>query len=218
MALTTFSELKASVADFLNRTDLTTTIPDFIALAEADINSHFDLRTVESDQALTSVTNSRFIALPTGFREPQNLWINWTYGRGDPLRFMAPELLVTSTTPGIPLLWSIDGSNIAFERPAGSAYSLTLRMIGGVTLSDANPTNLVLTNYPNVYLYGALKEAAPYLRDVEGAGLWEAKYQDAIMKAKAKEGREKSLVTLSTEPGALTFRGNRGGFNINRGF
>jgi hypothetical protein len=38
------------------------------------------------------------------------------------------------------------------------------------------------------------------------------------MKAKAKEGREKSLVTLSTEPGALTFRGNRGGFNINRGF
>jgi hypothetical protein len=84
VALTTYSELKASVADFLNRTDLTTTIPDFIALAEADINSHFDLRTVESDQALTAVTNSRFIALPAGFREPQNLWINWSYGRGDP--------------------------------------------------------------------------------------------------------------------------------------
>jgi hypothetical protein len=218
VALTTYSELKASVADFLNRTDLTSTIPDFIALAEADINSHFDLRTVESDQALTAVTNSRFIALPTGFREPQNLWINWSYGRGDPLRFVAPELLVTSVTPGIPLLWCIDGTNIAFDRPAGSNYSLTLRMIGGVTLSDATPTNLVLTNYPNVYLYGALKEAAPYLRDAEGAGLWEAKYQDAIMKAKAKEGREKSLVTLSTEPGSLTFRGNRSGFNINRGF
>lgn len=218
MALSTYSELKASVADFLNRTDLTSTIPDFIALAEADINSHFDLRTVESDQALTAVSGSRYIALPTGFREPQNLWINWSYGRGDPLRFVAPELLVTSVTPGIPLLWCIDGTNIAFDRPAGSNYSLTLRMIGGVTLSDANPTNLVLTNYPNVYLYGALKEAAPYLRDPDAASLWEMKYADSIAKAKAKEGREKSLVTLSTEPGQLTFRGNRAGFNINRGW
>lgn len=218
MALSTYSELKASVADFLNRTDLTATIPDFIALAEADINSHFDLRTVETDVALTATPGSRYIPLPAGFREPQNLWINWAYGRGDPLRFTAPELLVTSATASIPQQWCIDGDNIAFERPANAAYSMTLRMIGQVTLSDANPTNLVLTNYPNVYLYGALKEAAPYLRDPEAAALWEAKYQDSITKAKAKEGREKSLVTLSTEPGQLTFRGNRGGFNIFRGW
>lgn len=218
MALATYSDLKASVADFLNRTDLTASIPDFIRLAEADINSHFDLRTVETDVALSAVPGSRYVALPATFREPQNLWINWAYGRGDPLRFVTPELLVTSTASGIPLYWCIDGANIAFERPAGDAYSLTLRQIGGVTLSDAAPTNLVLTNYPNVYLYGALKEAAPYLRDADAMTMWEAKYADAIQKAKAKEGREKSLVTLSTEPGALTFRGNRGGFNINRGW
>ena len=35
MALTTYTELKTSVGDWLNRTDLTTVIPDFIALAEA---------------------------------------------------------------------------------------------------------------------------------------------------------------------------------------
>ena len=58
MALATYSDLKASVADFLNRTDLTSTIPDFIALAEADINSHFDLRTVESDQAVTATAGA----------------------------------------------------------------------------------------------------------------------------------------------------------------
>ena len=33
MALTTYTELKASVADWLNRTDLTNVIPDFISLA-----------------------------------------------------------------------------------------------------------------------------------------------------------------------------------------
>jgi len=36
MALTTYTELKASIADWLNRSDLTAAIPDFISLAEAD--------------------------------------------------------------------------------------------------------------------------------------------------------------------------------------
>ena len=37
MALTTYAELKTSVGDWLNRSDLTTAIPDFISLAEAQI-------------------------------------------------------------------------------------------------------------------------------------------------------------------------------------
>ena len=39
MALTTFSGLKSSIADWLNRSDLTTQIADFIALTEADFNA-----------------------------------------------------------------------------------------------------------------------------------------------------------------------------------
>ena len=38
MAITTYDELKTSVADFLNRDDLTSVIPDFITMAEADLN------------------------------------------------------------------------------------------------------------------------------------------------------------------------------------
>ena len=38
MALSNYTELKASIADFLNRDDLTSVIPDFIALAESQIN------------------------------------------------------------------------------------------------------------------------------------------------------------------------------------
>ena len=35
MAITTYSELKTSIANFLDRDDLTSVIPDFISLAEA---------------------------------------------------------------------------------------------------------------------------------------------------------------------------------------
>ena len=38
MALTNYTGLKTSIADFLNRDDLTAVIPDFIALAESQIN------------------------------------------------------------------------------------------------------------------------------------------------------------------------------------
>ena len=37
MAITTYSELQSAVADWLNRDDLTSVIPNFIELAEADL-------------------------------------------------------------------------------------------------------------------------------------------------------------------------------------
>ena len=37
MTITTYATLKTAIADFLNRDDLTSVIPTFIALAEADM-------------------------------------------------------------------------------------------------------------------------------------------------------------------------------------
>ena len=45
MALSTYTELKASIANFLNRSDLTTEIQDdFIKFTEADFNANFRIR------------------------------------------------------------------------------------------------------------------------------------------------------------------------------
>ena len=38
MALSNYTELQASVADFLNRGDLTSVIPDFIKMTESELN------------------------------------------------------------------------------------------------------------------------------------------------------------------------------------
>ena len=218
MAITTYAQLQAAVASWLDRSDLTDQIPDFIALAEADINAVFDLRSVEQDATLTATAGVRTIALPTGFRDALNLWPIGTSGRLDPLRFVLPELLVTTTSNGVPRAWCVDGSNVAFDCPSDGTYTTyTLRYRGAVALSDSVTTNLVLTNYPNVYLFGAMKEASPFLRDPEAMAIWEGKYSDAITKAKAKESRNKALVTLNTEPGILANMARRTGFNIYAG-
>ena len=44
MALSTYSELKTSVADWLNRSDLTSAVPDFISLAEAQVERRLRTR------------------------------------------------------------------------------------------------------------------------------------------------------------------------------
>ena len=46
MALDTYANLKTAIADFLNRDDLTSSIDDFIDLAEAQMNRevrHWDM-------------------------------------------------------------------------------------------------------------------------------------------------------------------------------
>jgi hypothetical protein len=214
MAISTYAELQTAVSNWTTRSDLTDRIPEFISLAEADINTELDLRTIESDQTLSLLAAARTVAVPAGFRESLNLWPVWTEGRGEPLRRVMPELLITSTATGFPSMWCVDGTNVAFDRPADQAYSFTLRMRGGIALSDSATTNLVLTNYPNVYLFGALKEAFAYLDDDPNVAKFEAKYADALAKAKQKEGRDKGRVTLSTEPGGLTIR--RHGYSIYR--
>jgi hypothetical protein len=219
VAIGTYAELLTAAANWLDRDDLTDRIPEFIALAEADINAQMDLRTVESDVTLTTTLGSRYAPLPAGYREPQNLWLQWPSSAGrETLRMVPPELMDVTTVNSIPTAWGVDGTNIAFSCPISSTtdYTLTLRMIGGVALTASATTNLILTNYPNVYLFGLMKEASPYLRDAEAAVMWEQKYSDALGKAIAKEGRGKGLTTLSTEPAGLTRQ--RSGFNVYRGY
>ena len=44
MAISNYSELKAAIADWLNRSDLTDSIPDFIALAETRHKRDFKIK------------------------------------------------------------------------------------------------------------------------------------------------------------------------------
>ena len=67
MAITTYDELKASIASWLNRDDLTAVIPDFIALAESSINR--DLRHYKMVQRADATLDSRYVQVPEDWLE-----------------------------------------------------------------------------------------------------------------------------------------------------
>jgi hypothetical protein len=196
MALATYSDLQASVATWANRSDLP--VADLIALTEARFNRDVNFRQLEPDIPLTGVLNSRFIPLPTQFSEPRTLWIEFSWGR-EQLRNIEAASMLTRSNVGRPYFWTIDNSNIAFERPLDQVYSFTLRMTQQVQLSNSTPTNYVLTNYPDLYLYGTLVQAALWSKDDDQLQRFEAAYQQAVDSTNQQEARSQSFVQLNTD-------------------
>lgn len=207
MAITTYAQLQTAAANWLVRADLTARIPEFIALAEARLNRVLRARLAETEVALAATVGARTVPLPAGFTEPLRVWIERAGTRTE-LPFLEASLMGASSLRGEPGAWTVDGANLAFDRPCDQSYGLTLRMLRAFALADAAPTNALLSEAPDVYLFATLSEAAPFLRDAELAGAYETKLDRAIAELNAKDARSRAPWTLATElPDLILARG-----------
>lgn len=208
MAISTYSELQTAVTNWLHRSDLTAIIPDFITLAESRINRTLQLPTKEIEVSLTASIGSRTIALPSGYVSPIALWLTYWQPRNQ-MVYVPPDQIPVTGSLATPVYWTIDGGNIAFDSLADKAYTFTFRYLSVLALSASTSTNWLLTNHPDVYLYGALIEASPYTRDDNRISLWKTAFDVAIQEVQAKEIRGEALATLSVDPALLA-----GGFPV----
>ena len=172
MALDNYSNLQTAIANFLARDDLTTEIVDFIALTEADFNRRLRVRAMENSSSFTIDTETE--ALPTGFLQARSFVIPTNPKTA--LQFMTPfhqaETQGSSET-GKPRAYSIEGSNFRFSPTPDASYTATLVFYKAFdSLSASVATNHILTNHPDVYLYGALLEAEPFLMNDTRVQLW----------------------------------------------
>ena len=174
MALDTYAGLKSTIADYLNRDDLTAVIPSFIALAEAKFNRKVRVR--QMIKRAEGQIETSFFAYPADWVQAKEFQLNTnpiirlkfvTEAQGDELKassFMAP---------GQPLYYTITGSQLEFIPSPDTTYSAELTYYAKIpALSDSNTSNWLLTYAPDLYLYGALIEAEPYLKNDERVGLW----------------------------------------------
>jgi len=178
MALTTYNELKSSVADWLNRTDLTAVVPDFISLAEAQIER--TLRTRQMIVRATASIDSEYSAVPADFLETKSIKLNTN--PVTPLQFESVDALDSMKgtmylAAGKPLYFGIVGGQIRVLPVPDSTYTAELTYYAKLSkLSSTNATNWLLTQAPDVYLYGALMQAAPYLKDDARITVWATMY------------------------------------------
>lgn len=181
MAITNYSELKSAIADWLDRTDLTDSIPDFITLAETRHRRDFKLRRMETRVTANTVADTEYYNLPDNFVAMRNIQLNT-----DPktaLEYLTPEQMdriYAGSNKGKPKAYSIIGDNIQLRPLPDSAYEIEMLYYKYFTpLSDSNTTNDMLTYHPDVYLYGALVEAEPYLQNDKRIQTWASFYDRA---------------------------------------
>lgn len=183
MALANYTDLKASLADWLNRSDLTAVIPDLIALAEEEHNIKLRTREMLVRAVTIPAADEPYENLPADYLELKAIQFN-----SDPVK--VPEYVTpawirayrrgTADNAGTPSFYTIEGSQFLFERTPSDVELEIVYYQKIPALSTGNPTNWLLTAHPSVYLYGALTQSAPYLKDDERIATWDTLYQRAL--------------------------------------
>lgn len=194
MPLTTYDELKASIADFLNRDDLTAVIPDFILLSEAQMNR--EVRHYRMEKRATALLDNQYTGLPTDFLQPIRFVITGsdvsTLEQASALEISKLREANNDTT-GTPTTYSILDSSIEVFPKPDATYTLELLYYEKIdALNNSNPTNWLLNNYPDAYLYGALLHSSPYLQEDVRIQTWSALYQKAISDINSESERSKT--------------------------
>lgn len=195
MSISTFGELKTAVASWLNRTDLTSSIPDFVKLAESNIRR--DVKTRAHETRATGTLTGETLAFPTRFMEARSLAVE-----DRPLEYLSPEAYQHKvdqeyTSQGY---YTIIGDDIyVLNGASGDDYVLIYRESLTGFSSDSD-TNWLLTNAPEVYLWGACEQGSVFLKDREAAADFNQRYAAAVANLNRSERMAKYAGPLITRP------------------
>ena len=186
MALDTFGNLKTSIQKWSKRDDSLSLLDDFILLAENEM--YKNLRVLELETTAIATATSKDLTLPTGYIEMRRLRAisgNEYYN----VIYTTPNGLENQNTSGIPKVYTIT-SQINFDRATTNDIEMQYYK-KEIALSDSNTTNEILTNYPDIYLYGSLWALWKWALDEVKSDYYYSMLQNAIKSAnnKAKSGR-----------------------------
>ena len=214
-------DLTGTLEDYLERADLRSRIPTFIRLAEVRLDRRLNL--ADNETALSLVLVDGAAPLPDDFRA----WRSVTGPCGEQVDYVPPHAFASSSRDpwsvfgrsgcaqgAFTILGSISledivdstdpwqfGLDNAFIRvsPCFSSVSLVYRQ-GIPPLSDARPSNWLLAKNPDLYLYAALLEAEPFLRNDTRMVTWRAMLEAGISDLKdldrdARWGRSRMRAT-----------------------
>lgn len=170
MSITTYAELQTAMANWLDRTDLTARLPEFIALFEAKINRRLRVRQQVTTATLTVTSGAT--TLPTDYLE----WKRTTW-MGSPKReldYVTPAFL-SGTNPDslsdVPRYFTIEGTTLKVS----PIDNTSLQMLYAQKLPAlSSGVNWMLTAHPDGYLFGSLVMAATFTSDAENGRAWNA--------------------------------------------
>lgn len=188
--ITDYTSLQTAVTEYLARdqdTTLIARIPTFIQLAEAKFNRQLFVRQME--QRATAVVDlgsdePEFISLPSDFQSMRRVRLSSV--RGKPcLEFksgtqMDEYRFGTSDVAAQPRYFTVFGRELELAPTPDAAYTIEMVYRQIVPPLALNGSNWLLTMAPDVYLYAALLEAAPYIKEDARIQTWGLGFTSAL--------------------------------------
>ena len=193
MAINTYGTLKTAVSNWLDRDDLSLRIPEFISLCEAIFNRTLRIRPMETTITDNTPSGTKEEALPTGYLQMREIHLNTSPIVS--LSYITPEIMYrirAGSTNARPNSYSILGENILFGPTPDSAIEYTMTYYKALaSLSDDDPTNWALLNAPDLYLYGTLLQAEPFLMNDDRVPLWERAFRQTIADLQEQDNKDR---------------------------
>ena len=193
MAISNYTELKTAVANWLDRDDLTDRIPEFIALAEARFNRVLRLRSMETKETASTVAGQRNLALPASYIQMRNFQVNTS--PLTTLSYVTPEIydrLWGGSTGGTPKFYTILANEVSFGPIPGSVMEVEMLFYKKFdNLSGSVATNWLITNAPDIYLYGSMLEAEPFIMNDERVQLWATALERGVSDLQEQDNKDR---------------------------
>ena len=189
--LDTYANLKLELIDWSHRDDLDQKIDTFIDLAESEMLANavepLQLRSEETLTAIATNTTDRFASLPAGYQSSRKLRIQIVDGESIELFYRTPAQLNILSSTGLPRFFTIT-DQIEFDRISDQVYAGEIQYYKDFTvLSDSSTTNDVLTNFPTIYLFGALWALKKHVNEPQAAAGYYQDFISAIRGANKKD-------------------------------
>lgn len=193
MTIQTYTDLQTEIASWLHRTDLTARIPSFIQFAESRINN--ELRVARMVRFKTiNVDGDRFDR-PSDFLEMITLGPTDT----PDTEFQIVSARAVAKVNGD--FYAHVGDEIVVKDMSTEPRNFDLVYYAKIPcLCDAEQSWL-LSDQPDIYLFGSLVFAAPFLGNDARAATWETGYQNALQSLQMRDDVAKfSGRTLEIRP------------------
>lgn len=187
--ITNYASLVAAFENYVARPDLTEFVPNFIQVTEAWLNRKLRTREMQATAGLLPVVGG--YTLPADYLE----WISVLWA--DPANPSRPLMLryVEPDSPEFRHRYRPNGSPQYFTVLSDGLQTRSMQT-GNVTLSyyraippltEASPSNWLLTKAPELYLYGVIAESYRFQKDADRNKEWSAE-ADAFLAALMGQG------------------------------
>ena len=193
MAIGNFGELRTAIANWLTRADLTARIPELVALGEGRLFTDLRCREMEATANIVTTIAQRADPLPTRFVQARSLIVagspNVRLEYRSPAEYWSNYSDIPTATPAY---YTVEQDNFEWAPVPDAAVTITVAHYARPAAFSADAdTNSIIARWPNLYLYTALLEAAPFLSNDPRILTWSGLYETLLGSIHAADKRDR---------------------------